>query len=144
MSNLLQKPIINWGIIGLGKISTQFVNDLLLVSDASLYAVGSRSQEKANAFAQEFNVAKAYGAYDDLFNDSDVDIIYIGTPHDSHAELSIRAMEYGKHVLCEKPIAINRVQTEQMIRVSRNENKFLMEAFWSRFNPTIILSLIHI
>lgn len=129
---------INWGIVGLGKISTQFVEDLLLVKDAKVHAVASRTQEKANAFAQKFNVAKAYGSYDALFADPEVDIIYIGTPHDSHEELSIKALEHGKHVLCEKPIALNKVQAKRMVEVSMKKNRFLMEAFWSQFNPTII------
>lgn len=128
---------IKWGIIGLGRISDQFVKDLLLVEDAEVYAVASRTQDKANTFAQKFNVPKAYGSYNELFQDPAVDIIYIGTPHDSHAELSIKAMEHGKHVLCEKPVALNKKQAKRMIETSRKHQKFFMEAFWSRFNPSI-------
>jgi predicted dehydrogenase len=130
--------MMNWGIIGLGKISRQFMNDLLLVEDATIYAVGSRSIDKADAFTQEFNVAKAYDSYDALFHDPEVDIVYIGTPHNSHAELSIKALEHGKGVLCEKPIALNWQQAQQMIQTSQKQKKFFMEALWSRFNPTIV------
>lgn len=133
-----QRKVIKWGIIGLGKISSQFVDDLQLVEDARVYAVGSRSQEKADAFAKSCRAEKAYGTYNALFNDPEIDIVYIGTPHNSHAKLSVMAIENGKHVLCEKPMALNRIQVEQMIRVSKRHNKFLMEAFWSRFNPTIL------
>lgn len=133
--NTLNK--VNWGIVGLGSISDQFVNDLLLVEDAEVAAVASRTQEKANAFAKKFNVAKAYDSYDKIFQDPEIDIIYIGTPHSLHAELTIRALEQGKHVLCEKPLALNSTQAKQMIAASKKNNKFLMEAFWSRFNPSI-------
>lgn len=128
---------IKWGIVGLGRISDLFVTDLLLVKEAEAYAVASRSQEKADAFAQKFGAKRAYGSYDDLFNDPNVDIIYIGTPHDSHAELSVRAIESGKHVLCEKPVALNQNQAKRMIEVSKDHQRFFMEAFWSRFNPSI-------
>lgn len=128
---------VKWGLVGLGKISTLFAKDLLLVDNAQLYAVASRSIDKANAFAQKFNTSKAYGSYDELFQDPEVDIIYIGTPHDSHAEISIKAMRHGKHVLCEKPVALNQQQTESIIKVSKECKKFFMEAMWSRFNPSI-------
>ena len=129
---------INWGIIGLGKISGRFATDLLLVDDANLYAVASRSQEKADTFKQKFNADKAYDSYDQLFKDPKVDIVYIGTPHNLHAELSIMAMNHGKHVLCEKPIALNESQTLQMIETSKKKQVFFMEALWSRFNPSIV------
>ena len=132
---------IKWGIVGLGNISDQFVKDLLLVDDANLFAVASRSQEKANAFSKRFGASKAYGSYDAIFNDPDVDIIYIGTPHNSHAELSVKAMKHGKHVLCEKPIALNKAQASLMIKTAKNEQRFFMEAFWSRFNPSITEAL---
>ena len=128
---------IKWGIVGLGRISDLFVTDLALVETAEVHAVASRSQEKADAFAQKFGAKRAYGSYDDIFNDPSVDFIYIGTPHDSHTELSIRAIESGKHVLCEKPVALNKKQTERMIGASKKHQKFFMEAFWSRFNPSI-------
>ena len=129
---------INWGIIGLGKISDSFVTDLLLVDDANLHAVASRSQEKANDFKKKFNAKEAYDSYDQLFNDPLVDIVYIGTPHNLHAELSIRAMEHGKHVLCEKPIALNKQQAIKMVQTSQAHQTFFMEALWSRFNPSIV------
>ncbi len=128
---------IKWGIVGLGRISDLFVRDLLLVEEAEVYAVASRSQKKADTFGQRFGAKRAYGSYDDIFNDLDVDVIYIGTPHDSHAELSIKAMERGKHVLCEKPVALNYQQALKMVEASKLNNKFFMEAFWTRFNPSV-------
>lgn len=129
---------IKWGIIGLGNIAEQFARDLSLVADASLYAVASRSETKASAFAANFKATKAYGDYESLINDEQVDIIYIATPHDSHASLSIQALNAKKHVLCEKPVAINLQEAVQMIAASKKNNCFFMEAFWTRFNPSFV------
>lgn len=79
---------VKWGILGLGNIANQFASDLMLVEDAELYAVASRDSVKAKAFASNYNVAKWYGDYDALINDENVDIIYIATPHDTHASLT--------------------------------------------------------
>ena len=133
---------IKWGIIGLGNIAEQFARDLALIPEAQLYAVASRSLEKANEFGATFSATKSYGDYDSLINDDQVDIIYIATPHNFHASLSVQALNAKKHVLCEKPIAINFAQASQMIAASKANNRFFMEAFWTRFNPsfTAILS----
>jgi hypothetical protein len=129
---------INWGIIGLGNIAEQFALDLSLVPNASLYAVASRSQTKASAFASSFKAIKAYGDYESLINDEQVDIIYIATPHNLHVGLSILALNAKKHVLCEKPVAINFQQASQMIEASIRNNCFFMEAFWTRFIPSFM------
>ena len=128
---------LNWGIIGLGKIAHAFVKDLQLVEACSLVAVASRSQNKATEFAQQYQATKAYSSYTELFQDPEVDIVYIATPHNLHASLAIEAMNAGKHVLCEKPLAVNRVQVSNMIEAATQNQVFLMEAFWSRFNPSI-------
>ena len=128
---------IKWGIIGLGNIANQFATDLQLLDDAELVAVASRNKDNAIAFAQKYNCAKAYDSYDALFADENVDIIYIATPHNSHAELSIKALENGKHVLCEKPIALSYADAVRMIEASKKHNKFFMEAFWTRFIPSV-------
>lgn len=128
---------IKWGIIGLGNIANQFATDLLLLEDADLYAVASRNGDKATEFAKKFNCQKAFDSYDALFEDDQVDIIYIATPHDSHAGLSIKAMQNGKHVLCEKPLALSYNDAVRMIEASRKNNMFFMEAFWTRFIPSV-------
>ncbi|CAC9972928.1 Gfo/Idh/MocA family protein [Flavobacterium panici] len=128
---------IKWGIIGLGNIAHQFAADLLLVEDAELLAVASRDILKAEEFGAKFNAMRMYNSYDLLFEDKEIDIIYIATPHDSHAELSIKALESGKHVLCEKPIALSYKDAERMIEASKKHNKFFMEAFWTRFIPVV-------
>ena len=128
---------IKWGIIGLGNIANQFAADLLLLEDAEITAVASRNKDNAIAFAQKYNCLKAYDSYDALFEDDQVDIVYIATPHDSHAKLSIKAMQNGKHVLCEKPIALSYSDAVGMIEASKKYNTFFMEAFWTRFIPSV-------
>lgn len=128
---------IRWGIVGPGKIATKFVSDLQLVTDAELTGVASRNLERAQAFADINNVPHAYGSYDELFQSDVVDALYIATPHNFHKDLAIAAMRQGKHVLCEKPMGISRAEAEEMVAVAKENNVFLMEALWSRFNPTI-------
>lgn len=130
------KDKIKWGIIGLGNIAHQFANDLMLVEDAQLTAVASRDDEKSKEFAKEYGCKKAYSSYDAIINDEEIDILYIATPHSSHAALTIKALQANKHVLCEKPIALNYADALQMINSSKANNKFFMEAFWTRFNPS--------
>jgi predicted dehydrogenase len=128
---------IRWGIIGPGRIAHSFAKDLKLIPGGTLTAVASRNQANAEAFAKEYGAEHRFGSYDELFRSDTVDAIYIATPHTAHAELSIRAMNHGKHVLCEKPMGINRTEVEQMLDTAARNKVFLMEALWSRFNPTI-------
>lgn len=128
---------IGWGIVGPGKIANSFARDLNLVDSGELVAVASRSLEKAEAFAKEYGARFTYGSYDELFQNPEVHVVYIAIPHTLHAEISIRAMEHGKHVLCEKPMGVNLAEVEAMILAAREHNVFLMEALWSRFNPSI-------
>ena len=128
---------LRWGIVGPGHIAGKFVEDLHLVDGAQVYAVGSRDMGRAQAFADSLGVAVAYGSYEALFADEQVDIVYIATPHDSHASLTIAALEAGKHVLCEKPFALNRGEADRMVAAAESSGRFLMEAFWSRFNPAV-------
>jgi predicted dehydrogenase len=128
---------LKWGIIGLGNIAQKFANDLVLVDNSELIGIASREATKAKSFAIKNNVQKYYSSYKELFNDPEVDIIYVATPHNSHADWSILAMNSGKHILCEKPLAVNQKQVISMIEAAQRNNVFLMEAFWSRFNPSI-------
>lgn len=135
---------IKWGIVGLGKIANEFARDLQLVESGELCAVASRNIDKAQEFANQFQCPKAYGSYDELFEDENIDILYIATPHDSHAELTIKALQNNKHVLCEKPLALHYNDALQMINTAKKHNKFFMEAFWTRFNPSMREALQHI
>ena len=128
---------IKWGIIGLGKIAHKFAQDLLLVPESELEVVASRSLTKAKAFATKYNANNCYGSYEELLQDSAADIVYIATPNNTHESITIAALEHKKAVLCEKPFAINKSQVLQMIRASKKNGVFLMEAMWSRFIPAI-------
>jgi predicted dehydrogenase len=135
---------IKWGIVGLGNIAQQFASELQLIDSAEIYAVASRNLDKAQEFANQFDCPNAYGSYDELFQDKNIDILYIATPHDSHAELTIKALKNNKNVLCEKPLALHYTDVEEMIATAKKHNKFFMEAFWTRFNPSMRETLQHI
>ncbi|PCE64172.1 Gfo/Idh/MocA family protein [Sediminicola luteus] len=131
------KETIKWGIVGPGKIAHKFAADLLLVHGAELTAVASRNLERAQAFAQTYGATDAYGSYEELFSEAQVDVVYIATPHTSHAQLSRAALQNGKAVLCEKPMGMNRSEVASVIEVAQASGKFFMEALWSRFNPNL-------
>jgi predicted dehydrogenase len=126
---------IKWGILACGRIAGKFANDLKLLEDADLWAVGSRSLDKATAFAAAHGFRHAYGSYEALVNDPDVDVIYIASPHAQHHEHTLLCITHGKPVLCEKAFAINSRQASEMINAARASGVFLMEALWSRFLP---------
>ncbi len=126
---------IKWGILGLGKIAHKFVSDLKTVSGCELYAVASRNQEKADEFAHQYGSKKAYDSYEKLAKDSEIDAIYVATPHSSHKEFSILCLQYKKAVLCEKAFAMNFDEVSEMIRIAKQNNVLLMEALWTRFLP---------
>lgn len=129
---------LRWGIVGPGGIAHKFATDLDIVGDGELLAVASRNIDKAKEFGNQYQAKYAFGSYDELFKCNEVDVVYIATPHTFHKELSIRAMNHGKHVLCEKPMGINVVEVEEMIIAAKRNKVFLMEALWSRFNPAIV------
>lgn len=131
------KGKIRWGIVGPGKIARKFARDLLLFEDAQIFAVASRNLERAEQFAAMYQIPKAFGSYRDLFRSSEVDIVYIATPHNFHKDLAIEAMRSGKHVLCEKPLGINSAEVKELVEISMQCKVFLMEGLWSRFNPSI-------
>jgi len=128
---------IGWGILGPGKIAHSFAKDLKLVAGGTLVAAASRNLERAETFANEYNATHAFGSYEQLFVCDEVDVIYIATPHTGHMEWAIKAMKAGKHVLCEKPLGINANEVQEMIAVAKENQVFLMEALWSRFNPAL-------
>ncbi|MDO6759185.1 Gfo/Idh/MocA family oxidoreductase [Tamlana sp. 2_MG-2023] len=131
----MEQKTINWGIIGLGKIANKFATDLQTVSGAKLYAVASRTQEKANAFAEKFNATKAYDSYKLLAEDPNIDAVYIATPHTFHKENTLLCLEHGIAVLCEKPFAMNIEEVQEMVFKAKEKNVLLMEALWTYFLP---------
>lgn len=127
--------IIKWGIIGLGNIAHKFAADLLIADGASLEAVASRDPQKARDFAQKYQSKKWYSSYQELVDDSEIDIIYIATPHTFHFKQTMMCLRSGKSVLCEKAFGMNTKEVESMITEAHNRNLFLMEALWTRFIP---------
>ena len=126
---------VRWGIAGPGAMAVGFANDLALVDDADLVAVGSRSIDRARAFSERFDVPNAHGSYDELAADPLVDVVYVATPQSSHERDTLMFLEAGKHVLCEKPFALNAAQGHRMVDAARDRGLFLMEAMWARFLP---------
>ncbi|MBC8570729.1 Gfo/Idh/MocA family protein [Zongyangia hominis] len=129
------KKMIKWGILGTGTIATKFCTGLCALQDAQIYAVGSRTQASADRFARRFAISKAYGSYEALASDPEVDVIYIATPHTFHMENALLCLSHNKPVLCEKPFALNAAQAEKVFDLARQKNLFVMEAFWTRFQP---------
>ena len=130
---------IRWGILATGKIARTFAQDLALVPDAEITAVGSRRIDAARAFAEEHSGgrATAHGSYEDLVADPDVDVVYVATPHALHLDNARIAFEAGKHVLCEKPLTLTTGDAEEMIRLAGEHGRFLMEAMWMACHPVI-------
>ncbi|PLX23358.1 MAG: hypothetical protein C0599_04645 [Salinivirgaceae bacterium] len=126
---------VNWGILGLGKIADKVSVDILLAKQSNIYAVASRSEEKAKAFAEKFNAQKYFSSYEELVHCSDVDVVYVATPHVFHFEHAMMALKHGKHVLCEKPLGMNVKQVEALITEALKQQVFLMEGLWTRFVP---------
>ncbi|GAA4246983.1 Gfo/Idh/MocA family protein [Dactylosporangium darangshiense] len=128
---------IRWGILSTGSIAATFAEDLRLLPDAELAAVGSRSTESAERFAREHGAARAHGSWQALVEDPGVDAIYVATPHSAHYEATMLALRAGKAVLCEKPFTLAVAETEEMIETARAGGVFLMEAMWMRCIPAI-------
>lgn len=128
----------NWAILGCGKIARKFAGDLKLLPNARLYAAASRSLENAQTFAADFGFEKAYGSYEEMVNDPAVDVVYIASPHSHHFEHAMLCLNHRKAVLCEKAFAINGKEVAQMIEAAKRNNTFLMEAFWTRFQPSFL------
>lgn len=134
----MQDELINWGIIGCGNIANVFAQGLNKLDNGKLMAVASTSQERASTFSSLYNVEQVYTDYHALVTDPQIDAVYIATPHNLHFEHAKLCLEYGKHVLCEKPMAINVRQCKELINLAKSKKLFLMEAVWTRFLPAIL------
>ena len=126
-----------WGILGAGSMAATFARGLARTPGASIHAVGSRTSESAEAFARHQGAARAYGSYDELVADRDVDVVYVATVNTTHRELCLKALGAGKPVLCEKPFTLNAAEAREVVALARERKLFCMEAMWTRFLPAV-------
>lgn len=123
------------GIIGAGWIADKMAEALAPLNEYCVYAIASRSLDKAQAFAQSWNIPKAYGSYEELVNDKEVDLVYIATPHSHHFPHTMLALEHSKPVLVEKAFTANAHEAEILLETARSKGIFITEAIWTRYMP---------
>lgn len=128
---------VRWGILGPGNIAHGFAKGIMQTEGSVLRAVASRDYGKALRFAEQFHAEIAYGTYEEILNDPEVDICYISVVHPYHADLAKLCLEHNKPILVEKPFAINGKQTGEIIEMARERGLLLMEAMWTRYSPAI-------
>ena len=126
---------VRWGILGAGSIAGRFSEALAALPEAETLAVGSRSQDSADRFAEAHGFSRAYPSYEELAADPDVDVVYVATPHPFHAENVELCLRAGKAVLCEKPFTVNAAEARRLVGLARERGLFLMEGMWTRFFP---------
>ncbi|MGH2681524.1 MAG: Gfo/Idh/MocA family protein [Actinomycetota bacterium] len=127
--------IVRWGIVGTGKIARVLARAIAESRDGALVAVGSRDVERAKTLVGEFGVSRHHSSYEGLIEDESVDIVYVATHHPAHREWAVRAAEAGKHVLCEKPLAMRASDAAEIVGAARANGVFLLEAFAYRCHP---------
>ncbi len=132
------KQKLQWGLIATGAIAHAFAKGLKESQTGALFAVGSRTRKTADDFGSQYGCKRCYGSYEALLADKDVQAVYISTPHPHHAEWTIKAAEAGKHVLVEKPIALNQYEAQAMIEAAVKNRVFLMEAYMYRCHPQTV------
>ncbi|MFJ6522659.1 Gfo/Idh/MocA family protein [Streptomyces filamentosus] len=128
---------VRWGILATGGIAERFVTDLAGLEGAEAIAVASRTEASARAFADRLGIPRAYGDWDGLLADPDVDVVYVATPHHAHREAAGRALAAGKAVLCEKAFTLNAREAGELVGIARERGLFLMEAMWMYCNPLV-------
>ena len=137
MDNSQGPEPVRWGILATGKIANTFAADLAITPGAELAAVGSRSQDGADAFARRHGAAAAYDSYEAVAADPAVDVVYVATPHALHLDNVLACFAHGKAVLCEKALTLNATDAQTLVDEARRAGLFFMEAMWMRCNPTV-------
>ncbi|MFF3497750.1 Gfo/Idh/MocA family protein [Streptomyces sp. NPDC003247] len=128
---------VRWGILATGGIAAAFTADLIDLPDAEVVAVASRTDTSARAFAERFGIPRAYGDWESLAWDEDIDVVYVATPHSAHRSAAGLCLKAGRNVLCEKPFTLNVREAEELVALARDNGRFLMEAMWMYCNPLI-------
>ena len=136
---MINDGLLRVGIIGTGWIAEKAAVTLDGLTDCEAYAVASRTQEKADAFAEKWKVKKAYGSYSELIADSSVDLVYVGTPHSHHYDVTREALLAGKPCLVEKAFMANHRQAKEIVELARGRKVFLAEAIWTRYQPVVAM-----
>ena len=132
------KDRVRWGVLGCARIATNRMIPAMLETDvAELWAIASRTLERAKSAAERFGASRAYGSYEELLADPATDVVYVPLPNHLHKPWSIAALRAGKHVLCEKPIALDAAEAREMQAVAQETGRFLIEAFMYRFSPVV-------
>ncbi len=124
------------GILGAGTIAKVMSETCKGIKDGQIYAIASRSLEKAKTFASEYNIPKVYGSYLELVKDPEIQLIYVATPHSHHYEHMKLCLENGKNVLCEKSFTMNANQAREIIKLAQEKNLYIAEAIWTRYMPS--------
>lgn len=124
------------GILGAGSIAHKMAATVSRMEGTEVFAVASRSLEKAKEFGHKYQIPKAYGSYEEMAEDPSVDLIYIATPHSHHYEHVKLCLEHNKHVLCEKAFMIDSVQAKDVVRIAKEKELLLAEAIWTRYMPS--------
>ncbi|MFJ3771017.1 Gfo/Idh/MocA family protein [Streptomyces sp. NPDC090075] len=128
---------VRWGILATGGIAAAFAADLVDLPDAEITAVASRSAESAEAFAERFGIGRAYGDWESLARDEEIDVVYVATPHSAHRAAAGLCLEAGRNVLCEKAFTLNGREAEELVALAKEHDRFLMEAMWTYCNPLV-------
>jgi len=128
-------PALRWGVLAPGGIAADFTDALHAHSHQRIVAAGSRSADRASAFAAAHGIERSYGSYEQLVADPEVDVVYVASPHPQHRELALLAISAGKHVLVEKPIAVTADDARVIAEAARSAGVFAMEAMWTRYLP---------
>jgi len=128
---------MKWGLYATGGIAEAFASDFKKVSGSKIIAAYARNKDKGRLFCERHHIERYYDDEAAFLNDPDIEAVYVSTPHTLHAEVSIKVLKAGKHVLCEKPFAMNAKEAKQVIAVAIEEKRFIMEALWTLFLPTI-------
>ncbi|MGW4877418.1 Gfo/Idh/MocA family protein [Streptomyces sp. NPDC004262] len=128
---------VRWGILATGGIAAAFAADLVDLPDAEIAAVASRSARSAEAFAERFGIGRAYGDWESLARDEDIDVVYVATPHSAHRAAAGLCLEAGRNVLCEKAFTIDLREAGELVALAKEHDRFLMEAMWMYCNPLV-------
>lgn len=128
--------MIKMAIMGAGSVAAKMAETVRSMDNVEAYAVASRDIKKAEIYAEKYNFTRAYGSYEKMLMDKNIDLVYVAVPHTLHCQCAIMCLEAGKNVLCEKPFSVNAAQAKEMIQTAKKKQLLLTEAIWTRYMPS--------